>query len=304
MSSQRTAAVTEISCTNAILVFGGPYSNLQACRALLDEAARRDIPSSRIICTGDVVAYGADPQATVDLIAASGIHVVQGNCEHALGHGDADCGCGFAEGSACDNLSRRWYAYANKRIRDDARAWMRALPSRLDLIIGRGPGTARLAVVHATPASQNTFVYASTPAHEKNAAIQKSGADGVIAGHCAIPFTQVIEGRLWHNAGVIGLPANDGQPAVWYAVLTPAGDGTLMIEHHTLRYDATAAAAAMRAAGLGADYADALQSGVWPSMDNLPQSERDKQGHTLSAPPTRWRPPATNARPLWKKTRQ
>ncbi|MDH3791615.1 MAG: metallophosphoesterase, partial [Rhodospirillales bacterium] len=50
-----------------VLVFGGPYGNLQATRALLDEAARRGIAPSRLLCTGDVVAYCADPQATVDL---------------------------------------------------------------------------------------------------------------------------------------------------------------------------------------------------------------------------------------------
>ncbi|TCS63444.1 metallophosphoesterase family protein [Varunaivibrio sulfuroxidans] len=297
MSSQRTAAVTEIYCTNTVLVFGGPYSNLHACRALLDEAARRAIPPQRIFCTGDVVAYGADPQATVDLIARSEIHVVQGNCEYALGQDRADCGCGFPEGGACDTLSRRWYAYARARISADARTWMRALPPRLDLLIGG----ARLAVVHATPTSRNAFVYASTPAREKYAEIQKSGADGVIAGHGGIPFTQIIDGRLWHNAGVIGLPANDGRADVWYAILDPDDDGGLMVEHHALRYDAATAATAMRAAGLGEDYAGALESGLWPSMDSLPQGERKNRGAPLSAPPTRWRAPAPNARPPWRK---
>ena len=44
-----------------VLVFGGPYSNLEATRAVLDAAARRGIPGRRILCTGDVVAYAAEP---------------------------------------------------------------------------------------------------------------------------------------------------------------------------------------------------------------------------------------------------
>ncbi|MHC5035572.1 MAG: metallophosphoesterase family protein, partial [Planctomycetota bacterium] len=78
-----------------VLVFGGPYSNLEATRALLAEAARRGLAPSRLLCTGDVVAYCADPQATVDLIRGAGIAVVMGNCEESLGSAAADCGCGF-----------------------------------------------------------------------------------------------------------------------------------------------------------------------------------------------------------------
>ena len=82
-----------------LLLFGGPYSNLEATRAVLAEAERRQIPPERIVCTGDVVAYAADAKATVDLVRESGIRVVMGNCEEALSVGAADCGCGFAPGA-------------------------------------------------------------------------------------------------------------------------------------------------------------------------------------------------------------
>ena len=88
-----------------VLLFGGPYSNLKAARAVLAEAARRQIPPERIVCTGDLVAYGADAKATIDLIRRSGIHLVMGNCEESLSAGAGDCGCGFAPGSSCDQLS-------------------------------------------------------------------------------------------------------------------------------------------------------------------------------------------------------
>src|SRR5262245_13625778 len=59
-----------------LMVFGGPYSNLEATRAVLDEAVRLSISADRIICTGDVVAYGADAAATVDLVRDRVCHVV------------------------------------------------------------------------------------------------------------------------------------------------------------------------------------------------------------------------------------
>ncbi|MEE3500553.1 hypothetical protein [Acidiphilium acidophilum] len=39
-----------------VLVFGGPYSNLPATRAVFAAAAEHGIPPGRMICTGDVVA--------------------------------------------------------------------------------------------------------------------------------------------------------------------------------------------------------------------------------------------------------
>ena len=39
-------ALTELVADGPLLVFGGPYSNLQATRAMLTEAARRGIGKS------------------------------------------------------------------------------------------------------------------------------------------------------------------------------------------------------------------------------------------------------------------
>ncbi|OYV85079.1 MAG: radical SAM protein, partial [Acidiphilium sp. 21-68-69] len=98
-------SIPVIRADGPVLVFGGCYSNLQATRALLEAAKAHEIPPERMICTGDVVAYGADPQACAALIRDHGIATVMGNCEEQLGAGAADCGCGFTEGSSCDRLA-------------------------------------------------------------------------------------------------------------------------------------------------------------------------------------------------------
>ncbi|RYJ01385.1 MAG: metallophosphoesterase [Acetobacteraceae bacterium] len=268
-----------------LLCFGGPYSNLQALRALLAEAARRGIPPGRMLCTGDVVAYCADAAATLDLMMASGIATVMGNCEESLATGGEDCGCGFEAGTACDLLSRGWFAHAASQVRPRHRAWMAALPRRIDLRLGG----RRLAAIHGGAGSINRFLFASAPDAVLAGEIAATGAEGVIAGHCGMPFTRLVGTRLWHNAGAIGMPADDGTPRAWFSLLIPEA-GAIRIEHHALDYDHAGAAAAMRAAGLTGGYAEALGSGHWPSGDVLPEAERARRGRRLDPPATTWTP--------------
>jgi len=140
-----------------LLVFGGPYSNLEATKALLCEARRRAIPPGNIVCTGDLAAYCADPQGVIDLLRRSGIRIVMGNCEESLAAQAADCGCGFAKDSTCAALSGQWYPYADRNIDAENRAWMGSLPRQLELEInGR-----RLVVVHGGVTSINRFIFAT-----------------------------------------------------------------------------------------------------------------------------------------------
>src|SRR4029079_16655209 len=116
-----------------LLVFGGPYSNLRALTALRARAEELGIPASHCICTGDVVAYCAEPEEATAAIRAWGCHVVAGNCEEQLAAGAADCACGFEEGSEGDLLAKGCYPSANARISPDSRAWMAGLPKTLML---------------------------------------------------------------------------------------------------------------------------------------------------------------------------
>jgi predicted phosphodiesterase/uncharacterized Fe-S cluster-containing radical SAM superfamily protein len=288
-----------IAMDGPVLVFGGPYSNLEATEAVLAEARRRGIPPQRILCTGDVVAYGADAGATLALMRAAGVRTIMGNCEESLGVGAPDCGCGYAAGSACELMSVAWYAHADRTLDPEAREWMAALPRRLDIELGG----RRLAVVHGSVRQINRFVFASTPAAVKREELDAAAADGVIAGHCGIPFTQVIDGRLWHNAGAIGMPANDGTPRGWYSILSPTRGG-VAVEHHAFFYDHAAAAAKMRQEVLPEGYAAALGSGLWPSCDVLPPAELGARGRALTPGATLWRekdgaawPPSVAAAP-------
>ena len=255
-----------------ILIYGGPYSNLQATEALLAEADRRGIPPGRRICTGDVVAYCADPLPTLALVRAEGGTVVAGNTERQLASDAEDCGCGFESGSACDLLSRGWYPHARARVAADpgARSWLGACPDIAVFTLG----PRRAVVIHGGVTDIARFLWPSSPEADFTAELEALQAvagpvDMVIAGHCGLAFHRRIGAVDWLNAGVIGMPANNGTPETRYLVLS--GEGA---EIAALSYDHAAAADAMRAAGLRQGYDRALETGWWPSQDILPPELR------------------------------
>lgn len=279
----------EIDDTHPLLVFGGPYSNLRATSALADLARRTGIPASHVICTGDVVAYCAEPEETVSLIREWGCHVIAGNCEESLSSGAADCGCNFEEGTACERLSKGWYPYADARVSADSRAWMKALPATLAFrYAGR-----RFRVVHGSIAETARWVFASD-AERVAAEWRAADADIVVAGHCGIPFVSRIGRAAWFNCGVIGMPANDGTPDGWYGLVTPSAGG-VTLSLHRLAYDHQAAAADMRRSGHANEYARTLVTGIWPSFDVLPAAEKAATGKRLRPRSLNLKPSATHA---------
>jgi len=276
-----------------LLVFGGPYSNIRALEAMRRTATRLAIPADRVICTGDIVAYCAEPEETVRAVRDWGCHVIAGNCEEQLAAGAADCGCGFEEGTACDLLAKGWYPFANQRVSVESRAWMATLPKAVRF---RWRGLD-CHVLHGGVDAVSRFIFASQAA-VIDSELEKSGADLVIGGHAGMPFVSKRKRGTWFNAGVIGMPANDGTPDGWYGLLTPAADG-VEISLHRLAYDARAAAAAVRRWSYADSYAKSLVTGVWPSFDVLPEPERAAAAKrlrprpvTISAPGRRTARPA------------
>lgn len=268
-------AALEIETRAPLLVFGGPYSNVRALRAVQQVASDLGFEPAQVICTGDIVAYCAEPEETVQAICAWGCYVVAGNCEEQLAAGAEDCGCGFEEGSACDILSKGWYPFARALVSRESAHWMGTLPSAITFEIA---GT-RFRVVHGGVQETSRFLFASQ-AEQIDTELALSAADVVIAGHCGVPFAYVSPRKAWFNPGVIGMPANDGTAHGWYGIVR-RDDGGFTFETHRLRYDAAGAAAAMRRAGHANGYARSLITGLWPSLDVLPPTERMAGGKPL-----------------------
>jgi predicted phosphodiesterase len=254
-----------------ILVFGGPYSNLRATQALRGLARKDGYDPSAIICTGDVVAYCANPVETVREIRDWGVHVIAGNCEDQLASGAMDCGCGFEEGSACDLLSGSWYPFAKSALSEEVHHWMGGLPQLATATVG----PHRVAFVHAVANQNNKFVF---PSERDDIFLQYfkdiegfvGAVDVVFCGHSGIAFDRKLGRKHWVNAGVIGMPPHNGTSATQYV----SYDIENRLQHHWLEYDAKAESADMRAKGLVQGYDTALLSGFWPSEDVLPQELR------------------------------
>ncbi|WP_271273493.1 metallophosphoesterase family protein [Aliamphritea hakodatensis] len=266
--------------TAPLLIFGGPYSNLAATQAIKEISQQLDIPTGNILCTGDIVAYCASPQETTDVIHEWGISVVQGNCEESLGNDASDCGCGFDTGSSCDLLSAGWFNFAKPRVSADAKAWMASLPAHISF----DWAGLTMHAIHGGLNSINQFIFASDTA-EQTQQQADSGGDVIISGHCGIPFGRILTNGTWLNAGVIGMPANDGQPDTWYMLITPEADGRITASWHALQYDVQDSISKMHQAGLNTPYADALNTGYWPSTDILPPAEQSATGQPLSLSP-------------------
>lgn len=263
------------SLSGKILVFGGVYSNLQALHALHDAAAKHKISADHIICTGDIAGYCAQPAACLDFIAQWDIHCIQGNVEQNLLSGADDCGCNFTEGGRCDLLSKQWFPYAMSNVTETNRHFLRILPHHLTFqYAGR-----RFTVVHGSATDISAFVFRSTPWEIKRKNFEITNSEVILAGHCGLPFSDSMEDLYWLNAGVIGMPANDGTPDTWYMILND--DDGLQYSFCRLQYDYESAANLMTSSNLPTTYAKTLTTGIWDNCEILPDIEKSWQGKEI-----------------------
>lgn len=262
--------------TESIIVFGGPYSNLQALQELKRICHDRNIPPSRIFCTGDIAAYCAQPEESIDFVREWGIHVIAGNVELQLATDKENCGCNFNEGSVCDALSNKWYTFVKQRVTEQQIHWLRQLPQ----FIRFTTAGYRCIVVHGAHSETARFIYHSTRWEEKQAEFDAAKADVVLAGHCGVPFLDSQDEKVWANAGVIGMPPNDGTTLGWYLSVTPRED-ELLFETHAFQYDHETAIQKIESCNVVPEYAEAIHYGIWPSNDILPNVEKAQQGRPI-----------------------
>jgi len=263
--------------TGQVLVFGGVYSNLQALQQLQKMAEAWSIPPQNVICTGDMVGYCAQPEECVQAVKNWGIRVIAGNVEQQLGSGEEDCGCNFGDGSRCDLYSRQWYPYAQSKLSLAALEWMRQLPDHLQFTYA----DRQVYVLHGSFFNPSEFIFRSTAWAVKQSNFEATGADIILSGHCGLPFQHIENGLHWLNAGVIGMPANDGTPSVWCMTLD-ANDAGLAVQFHPFEYDNEYAAVLMEQNQLPCAYSDTLRSGLWDNCDILPEAETAQQGKPIA----------------------
>lgn len=236
------------------------HANLEALTACLAHAQRQGC--DEFVFLGDLVGYGADPHACLDIVrrhAEIGAIVVRGN------HDDA------ALGGLCEDMNfvaREGTYWTRRQLAADERAFLADLPYAVEQ-----PG--RL-FVHASAAEPTKWEYiASRKAAERCLAATEAGS--VFVGHVHHPSlyfsvrdqvmaflpqpgvpVSMTQGRRWLViAGSVGQP-RDGNPAAAYLTFEAMRN---QVTFFRVPYDWMSAAAKIRAAGLPEDLATRLEHG-------------------------------------------
>ncbi|MBI3944495.1 MAG: metallophosphoesterase family protein [Armatimonadetes bacterium] len=231
------------------LLLADIHGNLEALDAVLADSERRwgRLP---LACAGDVVGFGPSPNECIERLAGRETLCVLGNHElMVLGH---------AAQPRCtpDGLAAvRW---TQQHIREDARAWLAALPAVRavggDLVLCHGSlrdtdeyvvsaraAQAQLALLRERFPEHALLVCGHThqPAWARDGSVRRAAAGDRVALDPSVPVLL--------NPGSVGL-ARTGPPVARYAVLdTEAG----VAEFRAAGYDVGACIRKARAAGLG-----------------------------------------------------
>ncbi|HLH67033.1 MAG TPA: metallophosphoesterase family protein [Solirubrobacteraceae bacterium] len=240
-----------------VAVVSDIHGNLQAFEAVLDEIADHDLQA--VWCLGDLVGYGADPDACVELAREHAEICLAGN--HDMGVTGAIPLSQFSSGAAV------------------AARWTRATisPRTHEFLAGLAPLDDRqpVALYHASPRDP-VWEYVLSPLQaELCFEVQPRRVALIGHSHVALTFSRapgematgqtrsdgeeldLSEGHWLVNPGSVGQP-RDGDPrAAWLE---------LDLERWTARYrrteyDIAGAAAAIRAARLPDSLAERLQFG-------------------------------------------
>ncbi|MGI8427800.1 MAG: radical SAM protein [Solirubrobacteraceae bacterium] len=250
-----------------IAAFGGPYANPFALRAMLADARRRGC--ERSFCLGDLGGFGAECDAIWPLLQEAEVECIAGNYDVAIGRGDPDCGCGYAD-QRDNHYAQVIYDYTLSVTGHAFAGWMR----RLERERRESVGGVDVHMVHGSPLAINDFLWESLDDDELRVRIEHSGAEVLLCTHTGIPWQREVGGTLVVNVGAVGRPANDGRRETWYAVLDLEPGGT-HAELVPVAYDWRAQAASMRAAGLPDAFVETIETG-WGTtcLEVVPPRER------------------------------
>jgi putative phosphoesterase len=223
-------------------VIADPHSNLAALQAVLKQMPKVD----DIICAGDLVGYGAEPNEVIDLVNRRRVRAVLGNHDHGAITRDVAGFNPFAEKAVL------WTA--DKLSKENVR-YLRGLREELTLTFG----SKRIHVVHGSPRDHLfEYVFPETPNRELLELTRNVNADIIILGHTHLPMQRVIQGKLVLNPGGVGQP-RDRDPKASYMILT-LGD-EVSVKHERVEYDIERTAKKIEAAGLPSELATRLYFG-------------------------------------------
>ncbi len=251
-----------------LAAFGGVYSNHQALDAVLDDIG--SLAADHTWCLGDLGGFGPSPDRAAETMRASGVPMLRGNYDDAIGHGRDDCACGYTD-PRDERFAQISFDYTRANTSEFHRAWLRDLPEQRYLeLAGR-----RVLLCHGSPRRVNEFLWESAcPDAFLTWLCEEHAADVVVCTHTGIPWHRALpSGAHVVNVGAIGRPANDGRTDAVYASIELGAD--VRVEFRRVAYDHEALAREMEAESLPAEFVTTIRTGWWTTcLENLPSRER------------------------------
>ena len=237
------------------------HANLPALEAVLADIDTR--PGIAATChLGDLVGYAPWPNEVVTMIAARGVAGVAGNYDSTVATDHAHCGCRY-EDPRQEELSHASYAWTRLHTSATTKAWLGALPFRLDVRpFGGHAAGPTLTLLHGNQVLNTVYVTAD----RSDAFLAKMGrgvgakaGDVVAFGHTHVPWHREVEGVHYLNTGSVGRP-KDGDPRAAYVLLDIA-PREVHSEVVRVAYDVERVGRAIVSAGLPGEFAHFLASG-------------------------------------------
>lgn len=243
------------------LLLSDVHGNRHALEAVL--AAAPPASFDRVLVLGDLVGYGADPNAVVDRVRAlDPFIVIRGNHDKVA--------CGLEPPDEFNQIARQAVLWTLKTLTDENREYLRALPA--------GPCAVgeRAQVCHGSPVHEDEYIFDGADAAAAFGHLERPVC---FFGHTHIPVVfvrsrqrleaQVPSGEettVLHlepetlylvNPGSVGQP-RDGDARAAFAVFD---DGTGEVALRRVPYPVEQAQEAIRTAGLPAVLANRLAAG-------------------------------------------
>lgn len=228
-----------------IAVISDIHSNLEAFEAVIKNLPRWD----RLICLGDIVGYGPQPNEVVErLKQLQPTIVLLGNHDHAVVTGNTS---DFSQHAA---TAVEW---TRERINEANLAYLSTLKPTARIELG---GTS-VGLYHGSPRDPlSEYVFPDIPATTAKKLIQESGVQLVLLGHTHMPMLYSFENQMLGNPGSVGQP-RDGDPRASFGVLTLA-DAKFSFHIKRVEYGIDGVAEKIHRAGLSEFLADRLYIGM------------------------------------------
>jgi predicted phosphodiesterase len=240
------------------------HANLEALDAVLADLERAS-PGARLVCAGDIVGYGPDPEACIARLEERGALCVMGNHDEMV--------LGLRDFSRCGYAGIIAAVWTRSRLSASARAYLESLPSYVRI-------TPSVFVCHGDLTSADTYVSTRERAEHALAELRSRhpSAEVLVCGHTHHPalYTQQSGFQLVRSSGEYELAplslinpgsvgqARDGVPSARYAVLDTE---RRRVSFREVRYDYRATVGKLRAAKLVAQVVLEPPQGVWRRVE-------------------------------------